>query len=210
MTGKDLAKLYDCLSELERRQSMKLIDKKQMKRYVAAHGLLRIVLSAYVTIEPKQISISRTPFGKPVLTDYRHIHFNLSHSHHFSYIAISYQGRQVGIDCETVRDVNHECLAKFVFNPSQYLLYKHLDSHIQRIQFFSMWTQKEAFIKAIGLGFQYRRIKDIQVDINISQSSSVTNTWKGKQWVTVPLKKGPEHSASFCYENGRETKCKTG
>src|SRR5207248_5701024 len=97
-------------------------------------------------------------FGKPVLftpvSDPR-LHFNLSHSHGVVACAVAV-GRHVGIDVEDgSREVEFLELAERYFAPAEVAHLRTLDGAALQSAFFTIWTLKEAFVKAIGLGLRF-------------------------------------------------------
>ena len=87
-------------------------------------------------------------YGKP-LSD--HIFFNISHSH--SFIAIAISDSNIGIDIEKIR-------------PFSNYLKEYISSNMEKeyitdeISFFEIWTNKEAIVKAYGVGVK-ENVKNI-------------------------------------------------
>ena len=152
LTGKLTVQLY--LSEEEERRAIAFKFKRDEKRYRECHGRLRHQLAHYTGTSPKKLAFRTGPFDKPELAD-KAWHFNLSHSDDL-YAAAFCQDHPVGIDIET--GANHADLldlVSHVCHPAERARLESLscDQEKRRL-FLCYWTAKEAFLKAIGCGFQ--------------------------------------------------------
>lgn len=142
------------LSEEERERTNRFAFAKDRRSYITAHWLLRHVLSAYVPVRPESWEFARTPHGKPFLSEsseHQGIFFNLSHTAGMVVTAVTCLG-QVGVDVETVRPRDHLNLARRYFAPLEISQLESLAAEEQPHSFFRLWTLKEAYIKARGLG----------------------------------------------------------
>jgi len=104
--------------------------------------------------------LKRTENGKPYFYD-EDIFFNGAHSKDLKAVIIS--RKLVGIDVEFIKKRNFLEIAKEYFSFNEY---KYLKSSFRiEIDFFTLWTLKEAYIKAFGK--KIFDIKDsIEVDLN--------------------------------------------
>lgn len=87
--------------------------------------------------------------GKPYLKDFPHINYNISHTD--GLVACGIGDRQLGIDVERIRPFRNTILRK-VFSDAEK---RHMDEipESERSQyFFRIWTLKESYLKASGLG----------------------------------------------------------
>ncbi len=79
--------------------------------------------------------------------------FNLSHTRGLAAVAVAPAGR-VGCDVEhTGRRGRLEAIARRFFTPAELVTFEGLDEAGKRSRFFDIWTLKEAYTKARGLGF---------------------------------------------------------
>lgn len=140
----------DTLS-FEESESRDRIRRPDHKRdYVIAHDFLRRSLSRYSTVTPHEWRFVRAPHGKPQTTKGTPS-FNLSHTRGVVACAIA-QSMAVGIDVErTDRATDGGAIAERFFSPSEAAALRATHNDTQ-IRFVEIWTLKEAFIKAIGLG----------------------------------------------------------
>jgi 4'-phosphopantetheinyl transferase len=129
--------------------------------------MLRTCLSAYLDRRPADWAFAVNAYGRPHIEG-RHageVHFNLSHTAGFVTCAIA-RTYDIGVDVErTDRDVDHLQLAPSVF---AHLELEHLGmapSGDRAATFFRLWTLKEAYIKARGMGLSIP-LKDFWFDVS--------------------------------------------
>lgn len=142
------------LSHEERQRAERFAFAKDQRSYITAHWLLRCVLSCYVPVPPNAWEFARTSQGKPLLVGpgvKSGILFNLSHTAGMVATAVTCVG-EVGVDVETVRPRDHLNLARRYFAPWEISQLESLAAEEQPDAFFRLWTLKEAYIKAKGLG----------------------------------------------------------
>ena len=95
----------------------------------------------------------RGRYGKPALQDEPSLRFNLSHSEDQVLYAFAYH-QEVGIDIEQIRPLGDiDGLAHHVFSAQEQAVLQHLCPPEKEASFYACWTRKEAFIKALGMGF---------------------------------------------------------
>jgi 4'-phosphopantetheinyl transferase len=134
-----------------------LIQKKlgeisnQPNRYRSALGeiLSRFALLISSGIKPEDAHISYGKNGKPYLTNHPKIHFNVSHSGSFIVCAVA--DVELGIDVERIRDYNFH-IAERYFSKSELADLLALEGDARRDYFFTLWTIKESYLKALGRG----------------------------------------------------------
>ena len=88
-----------------------------------------------------------SPNGKPLLTDYPNIHFNLSHCNEAVICVID--NRPIGVDIESIRSFDDDLL-EYTMNLQEQQIIK--QSTDPKIEFTRYWTMKEAFLKWSGIG----------------------------------------------------------
>lgn len=85
--------------------------------------------------------------GKPHLTG--HHPFNLTHSGDYAVLALA--SDSVGVDIERIRDIDWKMVSNRFFHPDEQAFLAKADD--PRATFFTIWTLKEAYLKAEGHGF---------------------------------------------------------
>ena len=140
-----------CLSpaELLRAQAFK----QRHLQFLATRAFVRLCLARYTLTPPHTLTVATERNGKPYLIDAPlPIVFNLSHSQDMAVLAVGLQ-HPVGIDIETTtRKRSQIGIAERYFHPTEVAQLKQLADTEQRKYFFQLWTLKEAFLKATGLG----------------------------------------------------------
>jgi 4'-phosphopantetheinyl transferase len=138
----------------ERDRAARFHYDRHRHRFVAAHAFLRSVLAWHIGHNPAEIVFTRTTHGKPHAPAIG-LHFNLSHSHDAFACAVAQQ--RVGVDIEQLRPMpDAMALARRFFSPAEVEDLDRLESDRLPLCFFSCWTRKEAYVKAIGEGLAAR------------------------------------------------------
>lgn len=147
------------LTEEELERADRFHFQRHRARFIVARGLLRTILSRYLKIEPRRLRFLYGPKGKPELagdTGRRGLCFNVSHSHGLALYAVTH-GREIGVDVECIRpDVAGEKIAERFFCPQEAAMLRELPAEVRQQAFYTCWTRKEAYLKAIGEGITLR------------------------------------------------------
>jgi 4'-phosphopantetheinyl transferase len=150
-----LQSLQQTLSPDERTKADRFRFPKDRSQFIVSRGALRAILSRYVNISSHILRFDYNPYGKPsliVAQGGNTLRFNLSHSRGMALIAIT-KNRDIGVDIEGINP-NFSCLeiAEKFFSPLENSVLRSLPEHLQATAFFTCWTRKEAYIKAVGKG----------------------------------------------------------
>jgi len=140
------------LSEAEHERLRRFRVEQPRRQSLAARGLLRTVLAQYLDQEPENIVFRQGQRGKPFIENTT-LRFNLSHSEDRVIIGIL-AGKNIGVDVEHIHELpNMTTMARTNFSKSEQETLFSLPKSQQRLAFFTCWTRKEAYIKAVGDGF---------------------------------------------------------
>jgi 4'-phosphopantetheinyl transferase len=122
-------------------------------RFIVMRYVLRTLLGQHTGIQPDKLRFGVNDYGKPYLLNKgATVRFNISHSAGQGLIAIS-KNREVGVDIEIVReDASFSGLAARYFSPAEISSLQAVPDEHRSDLFFRIWTRKEAYIKARGLG----------------------------------------------------------
>lgn len=178
---------FPILNEEERDRAQRFKFPKDQIQFVLCRGLLRHLLGAYQGQAPETLQFIYGEQGKPALVGQKEepgLHFNLSHSHGKALLAFSPE-KPVGVDLEKVDE--NKPLLKLVqryFTPQENQFLRQFSGKAQNEAAYKLWTLKEAYLKAQGLG--------------LSKSlDSFQMTWQGAEEPRVQLKDGRQEVSSW-------------
>jgi 4'-phosphopantetheinyl transferase len=118
--------------------------------FALGHDLLRRSLSRYTAVLPHEWQFVKGLNGKPSVRGGA-LSFNLSHTRGLVACSIA-RFMAVGIDVERVdRIIDIETIARHVFSASEAATLVSARTNA-RTRFIELWTLKEAFVKAVGVG----------------------------------------------------------
>lgn len=145
----DISHFEALLNEDERARASRFVYTHDRKNFVLAHGMKRKYLAEAMGIsDPSILQFSAYSSGKPYLVD-ANIHFNLSHSHGISALAVSSQ--PCGIDIEAHRPISQlPMLIEKTMTANEQSEIKRSSSPLKA--FMDRWVVKEAFLKLSGIG----------------------------------------------------------
>lgn len=140
-----------CETEIVRADHFRFSDLR--RRFVAARGALRSILAGYLSIDPRQLTFSYGPHGKPsVRNSPDSIQFNLSHSNDLMVAAVCRRGF-IGVDIEKENPEfpTREIAGRYFCEREKNEIAR-ADDRTGLRAFFQLWTAKEAVTKATALG----------------------------------------------------------
>ena len=148
-----LAACKALLSPDEQAKALRFRRPGDQERYTYTRGILRFLLGAYIQLLPHDIRLTYGPHGKPQLApECGSLQFNVSHSGEIALAAFCADA-PVGVDVERVRqDLATEQIAARYFSRNEQVWLDSLPRDEQSHGFFTMWTRKEALLKAQGQG----------------------------------------------------------
>jgi phosphopantetheinyl transferase len=148
----DLDELTTLLPTEERERAHRLNVTAARQRFVLGRVLLRRQLGFLLGVTPAALELTVAERGKPQLAaSCIPLAFNLSHSGDVVVLAVADQ--QVGVDVEFQRPIDlAERLSRRYFSPAETGAVLAATSTDKDRVFLRIWTQKEAWLKATGLG----------------------------------------------------------
>ncbi|MBD0352628.1 MAG: 4'-phosphopantetheinyl transferase superfamily protein [Flavisolibacter sp.] len=123
--------------------------------------------------------LKRTEFHKPYFDNT--IDFNIAHSGEYVMCGIS-ESNRIGIDVEEIKDIP---ILDFVNEFSKEELEDMQKAENPLHSFYTYWTKKEAFLKAIGSGLN-TPLNKVAIKDNII-------TWENKKWYLFEIKLNSNH-----------------
>jgi 4'-phosphopantetheinyl transferase len=125
-------------------------DDRDLRR--AAHGLARHCLGGLLGRAPAEIHFERDVKGRPFLAMPSDLDFNLSHSGAHVAFAVARGGR-IGVDVEAAgTDYDWDFVALGILHPSEQQACAALSASERRQAIRTLWSVKEACLKATGEG----------------------------------------------------------
>lgn len=126
------------------------------RAFIAARALVRTVLSRYAPVPPGDWRFETEKHGKPRIAHPKvlpALNFNLAHTAGVVVCAVSVAHAVLGVDVEQAcRDLAVLDLADRYFSAAETGALRALPASGQRRRFLSIWTLKESYVKARGLG----------------------------------------------------------
>ncbi len=162
--------------------------------YIASRGLLRTILGGYLNMKPEKLRFRYGPYGKPELAENAHgetLRFSVSHSRGLALYAIAL-GHRIGVDIEYIcpgpiaEDI---IIAGQFFSPLENILLKACPEHARKRFFFTLWTRKEAYLKARGTG--------------LAEDGALRKADRQALWSFTDLRIAPGYAASIAVD-GRD------
>jgi 4'-phosphopantetheinyl transferase len=153
IAGARLLSAYDrLLSGSERTRQRSLLLEKNRHEQLVARALVRTTLSEYAATRPADWQFSVNAHGRPAIEPASSLRFNLSHHPSMVVCAVAFDV-EVGVDVEPQgRAGEILSVADRVFAPRELAELRALPDAMARDRALSLWTLKEAYIKARGLG----------------------------------------------------------
>lgn len=142
------------LSASEHARAQQFIQPRLASHFRRCRNALRHILSCYTGLAPASLALHLGPYGKPALAGSA-LHFNLSHSAGWGLAAVGKQ--PLGIDLEACQrgGLDVEAIAALACHPDEAAALAMIDDAARRKHgLLELWTRKEAYVKATGMGLQ--------------------------------------------------------
>jgi len=195
------ARCATLLSAEERARHDRFHFERDRQLYRVAHALVRTSLSRYAPVAPAAWRFVATPHGRPELLPGNGgvpLRFNLSHTRGLVACVVSL-AREVGVDVEAEeRPGNPLDRVSDHFAPAEVAALRALPAAAQPTRFFTLWTLKEAYIKARGLGLAIP-LDRFSFEVPASSSTPITIAFTPPidddpaSWHFESMQPGPRH-----------------
>jgi len=147
----DVIRCEAVLDDLEHERAARFTHAAGRVGYVIARSALRRLLSGYLGDAPTAISLVSDARGKPELAGAHEgaLRFSVAHSGDIALLCFSRVG--VGVDVERIRPVvRADRIVARVFSEAMRARLARVPAAEWLPAFFAAWTQREAFVKAVG------------------------------------------------------------
>ncbi|MFG5380043.1 4'-phosphopantetheinyl transferase family protein [Yoonia sp. R2-816] len=189
------------LDDEERARARHFRFKEDEIMFTAAHALARCTLSEIDGRPPHSWTFRIGPYGKPavvVAQDAPEIRFNLSHTKGLTIVAVAI-GRDIGVDVEKITHPAPLEIADRYFTRQECDLLLRSAGRRRDAAFFSIWTLKEAYMKALSRGMDLP-LDSFVVDLDPAHlaRSDQDKTWE--RWQFWQDRIGASHIAALAVD----------
>ena len=132
--------------------------------------------------------------GKPFLSDFSEIHFNISHAGDYAVCAVS--DRPVGCDIERIKPYRTQLSERVLSHEEKLLLSEQKEESGMETVFFRFWTLKESFLKALGCGISVP-LPSVSFDLT-GETPVVSQTITGDDYFFHEYEDLPGYRCSLC------------
>lgn len=190
------------LAQEERQRADRFCFEHLKRNFVSIRGSLRVLLGAYLDIDPAKLLFEYGSNGKPALLSDASIDFNLSHSGEMAVLAFT-SGCELGVDLERICSLpNLHDIATHFFCPEETAELIELPLPQQDEAFFSCWTRKEAYLKCVGGGLSIP-LDSFRVTLRPDEPAQIKHVEYGKSnqsWTLHDLRLIPGYAAALAYQ----------
>lgn len=181
------------LDEDEAARASRFHFERHRRRFIAAHGAMRVILGRYLAVPPASYNFITNQYGKPALAHSHNkgVQFSLAHSHELGLLAVA--RATVGVDIEWMREnLEFDSIARRFFAPGERSRIENLPTLSRHRAFFHVWTRKEAYIKALGVGL-LKPLDSFEVSIDPEERDfSISEDGRMLDWTlrSLPIDEG--------------------
>ena len=183
------------LSEDEQARAKQFYFERHRRRFIIARATLRHIIARYLNTHASELCFTYNAHGKPHLDS--PLQFNLSHSGELALLSIGSQHAN-GIDLEFFSPRPYVNLAQQLFSDKEMLGLHAMPLSLLPLAFFHVWSQKEAFIKAIGSGLSYPT-QQITLPLLPSTDDVFIDPLDLTPWKITSFMPTTEFCAALCY-----------
>lgn len=142
--------LLSLVSAERRQQAARFVHQADAYRSVLGEALARVTLGKWTGSRPGDLVFIRNTYGKPSLISHPDLPFNVSHSG--DWVAVISGGHApLGVDVEKISPIDMKIAERF-FSPLESRNLAAVSAKQQLEIFYQLWTLKESYIKAMGMG----------------------------------------------------------
>lgn len=179
---------------------------RDRRRYLMTRGLIRSLLSCYAPIAPGDWRFETNAYGRPrianELPQAQRLRFNISHTASLVVVAVAVE-REVGVDVEHTARAAPLDVAQQFFSAKEASALRQLAAGLQPARFWDLWTLKESYIKARGMGlslpldrfsFSFDGARGVAIDFEDGLDDAAA------RWQFWQLQPDDAHAVALCIE----------
>ncbi|MBL4574196.1 MAG: 4'-phosphopantetheinyl transferase superfamily protein [Gammaproteobacteria bacterium] len=204
------------LTEAELKRYRRFQFDRHRKQLLLGRVLMRVALSSYDrSVAAASWNFTHNDYGKPAISKEQNtasLYFNLSHSAGKVVLAVS-RFQDIGVDVECARKSRRiAAIAQRYFSDNETAELLVLPEDQQQSRFYDLWTLKEAYIKACGMGlaiplqhFSYGFPGDDKLTVEFdTRRNDVESAWQFWQ-----VSAGPDFKLAIAAKAGEERQAHT-
>lgn len=174
--------LKSWLSTREQDRANRIVIPYKRNYQIQSKAWLRWLLAQYTDSTAKDIDYHHGQLGKPYLdSETASIQFNATDSGNILLIAF-HQSNELGLDIEAIpRKVNYQGIAKRKFTAKELDLLSLLPENQRCAAFLALWTRKEGYGKARGVGIRYP-MNRVNVCDDFTNESHIVHDHSNQRW----------------------------
>jgi len=154
-TAERILYLREDLTAEEIQRADRFIRPEHQARFALVRGTLRHLLGLYTGGAPEALNLGENEFGKPALSDFPSVQFNVSHTEGVALIGVNID-QPIGVDVEYRKSrVAWKKIVQRFFTPDEIEQLFALEARAGLDGFYRLWTLKEAYMKARGHGLSW-------------------------------------------------------
>lgn len=187
---------HNILNTDELKRASRFYFEKHQRRFATARTTIKCILGNYLQIPAQSVNFSYNPQGKPALNHQTDLQFNLSHSSDMALLAVG-KIHPLGVDIEQFSARPYQGLAGQLFSIEEQNALHSTPIPLKPWMFFHLWSQKEAFIKACGLGLSYPT-QEITVAFDHAKPTTLFDTIHKTTWSMYPFMPSIAYAGALC------------
>lgn len=172
------------------------------RRTLTSRACLRLLLGSYLDVPPASVAFTANATSKPqIATPFAAspLEFNVSHSGDWVVLAFA-RGLPLGIDVEEHRELEFSEIVNAFFSPPEREIWSTVPLPDHTSAFFSAWTRKEAYLKALGLGL-FKALDSFSVAFGPDPSSGLvwcaSDASAPQRWRIASIDLAPSYSCAL-------------
>ena len=212
-SNRDAGKVEYCesiVSPAELEQYRRFCFPQDRHRYLVSHALLRAALSRYTDVLPAEWQFKYSEHGRPEIANPATppLRFNLTHTAGLAACVVTLSA-DCGIDAEKISARHNPIgVAKRMFSEAETRELEQLQGDAYLEHFFSRWTLREAYVKALGIGISFPTRKltfTLDGDNAVAVSFHPDIEDRPEDWHFQLLRPTEEHVAAVAIRRNGET-----
>jgi 4'-phosphopantetheinyl transferase len=146
------AGIHALMDAEEVRRHQAFVFERHRREFLATRTLVRVVLASYRPVVPRAWRFRTNEYGRPAIEPPDRLRFNVAN--HPTLVALAVRdGAELGIDLEPVTRAGEILnVAEAAFAPEELIALRALPESERADRALSLWTLKESYIKARGMG----------------------------------------------------------